>query len=68
MSKLHDAIGEWANTPLADEFNKDYFKKLAFTIKQERLKYNVFPEPENVFRAYKLTPLDKVQVVVIGQD
>lgn len=68
MSKLHEAIGEWANTPLADEFNKDYFKRLALTIKQERLKYNVFPEPENVFRAYKLTPLEDIQVVILGQD
>lgn len=28
----------------------------------------VFPEPELIFRALKLTPLDSVRVVVLGQD
>jgi uracil-DNA glycosylase len=68
MSKLIEAIGDWANTPLADEFNKDYFKKLAYNVKLERMKYHVFPEPENVFKAYQLTSLKDINVVILGQD
>jgi uracil-DNA glycosylase len=68
MSKLHEAIGSWANTPLVEEFNKDYFRKLAYNIKLERMKYNVFPKPDEVFKAYQLTSLADIKVVVIAQD
>jgi len=27
-----------------------------------------YPAPENIFRAFKLTPLEKVRVVILGQD
>lgn len=28
----------------------------------------IFPAPENIFKAFELTPLDEVKVVIIGQD
>jgi uracil-DNA glycosylase len=68
MSKLIESIGDWKNTPLVEEFSKDYFKKLAYNIKLERMKYNVFPKPEEVFKVYQLTSLKDINVVVLGQD
>jgi uracil-DNA glycosylase len=53
---------------LSDEFEKDYFKKLAQFVKQEYLSKKVYPKPENVFRAFNLCSFDNVKVVIIGQD
>lgn len=53
---------------LEDEFQKVYFKKIPAILQKEREKYNVFPESENVFRAYRITPFDEVRVCILGQD
>lgn len=41
-------------------------------VQKERLKYEpdvkIFPCNEHIFRAFELCPLDKVKVVIIGQD
>ncbi len=51
------------------EFEKPYFKQLDSFIKAERREGKViFPPEELVFNAFKVTPLDKVKVVIIGQD
>jgi len=43
--------------------SEDEFKYLDKIIKTE-----VFPEKKNVFKAFDLTPLDQVRVVLLGQD
>ncbi len=53
---------------LQDEFKKKYFRKIPPILSKERKKYNVYPPSEKVFRAYRLTPYDKVKVVIVGQD
>lgn len=53
---------------LKDEFEKDYFKKLSQFVKNEYLNSTVFPNPKNIFKAFEITPFDKVKVVIIGQD
>lgn len=53
---------------LASEFRKDYFKTLAAFVEEERKKHTVYPPPGEVFRAFDLTPFDKVRVVILGQD
>lgn len=45
-----------------------YMKFLQANLKEERVKYNVYPPNEDVFNAFKLTPFDKVKVVFLGQD
>lgn len=57
----------WAKI-LKNELKKDYFIKLMHTLEYEYKTYNIFPEYENIFRAYNLTPFDKIKVVIIGQD
>lgn len=53
---------------LKREFDKSYFKELATFVKEEYAKTTVFPHPKNVFKAFELTPFDKVRVVILGQD
>ena len=53
---------------LKEEFDKEYFKKLQEFLKNERAKYDVYPADDLVFNAINTVPLDKVKVVIIGQD
>ena len=63
--KIEDS---WKNA-LSDEFDKDYFIKLTDFVRGEYLSgKQIFPAPANIFNAFNLCPLDKVKVVIIGQD
>ena len=54
---------------LTTEFEKDYFKKLTDFVRSEYMSgKTIYPEPKNIFNAFNLCPLDKVKVVIIGQD
>ena len=54
---------------LSAEFDKDYFIKLTDFVRGEYLSGQaVYPAPKNIFNAFNLCPLDKVKVVIIGQD
>ena len=54
---------------LAEEFEKDYFKKLTDFVRGEYLSgKTIYPDAKNIFSAFNLCPLDKVKVVIIGQD
>ncbi|WP_026504999.1 uracil-DNA glycosylase [Butyrivibrio sp. NC3005] len=59
--------GEWLNA-VGDEFHKPYYSKLYKFISEEYSKHVVYPPSEDIFNALHLTPLDKVKVVIIGQD
>ncbi|KAA1471281.1 uracil-DNA glycosylase [Dentipellis sp. KUC8613] len=53
---------------LKDEFKKPYFAKLKEFLKEEHKAHTVYPPLRDVYSWSRLTPLDKVKVVVIGQD
>lgn len=53
---------------LAGEFEKPYFKELAEFVRDEYKAATVYPPPKFLFRAFELTPFDKVKVVILGQD
>ena len=54
---------------LSGEFDKDYFIKLTDFVRNEYLSGKaIYPAPANIFNAFNLCPLDKVKVVIIGQD
>lgn len=62
---LHDS---W-KTPLTPELSSDYMSKLRnFLVKQKMDGKTIFPKGSEYFRALDLTPLDKVRVVILGQD
>lgn len=53
---------------LADEVQKPYFQKLDQYVETERATHTVFPPKALTFAALAHTPMNKVRVVVIGQD
>lgn len=54
---------------LADEFAQEYFDGLKRFLVAERVAgRRFFPSGANIFRAFELTPFERVRVVVIGQD
>ena len=58
----------WKNA-LADEFGKPYFESLARFLHKEKAEGKIiYPPGSQIFRAFELTPLDKLKVVILGQD
>ena len=57
----------WEKLIEAEE-QKDYFKKLKDEIDKRYETSNVFPEKQNIFKAFSLTLLDNLKVVILGQD
>ena len=53
---------------LENEFNKDYFYKIRSFIRREYKNKTIFPPEKLIFNAFNLTPVNKVKVVIIGQD
>ena len=54
---------------LDSEFQKDYMKDLLAFLQTEKNQGKViYPETKYIFEAFRLTPLDKVKVVILGQD
>jgi uracil-DNA glycosylase len=55
--------------PLRDEFASPYMGKLkSFLTNEREAGQRIFPKGAEWFRALDLTPLDKVRVVILGQD
>ncbi len=50
------------------EKQKDYYKKLKEEIDKRYETTTVFPEKQNIFKAFHLTKLDNLKVVILGQD
>ena len=53
---------------LQEEFDKPYFAELVGFVKEEYASRQIFPAARNIFRAFDKCPLDKLKVVIIGQD
>ncbi len=53
---------------LKPEFEKKYWEELTEFVRQQYLSGKVYPHAKNIFRAFDLCPLDKVKVVIVGQD
>ncbi|MBO4697442.1 MAG: uracil-DNA glycosylase [Lachnospiraceae bacterium] len=60
-------IDEWLPA-IGGEFSKDYYRKLGRIVNGEYAKYTVYPAKEDIFTAFRLSPLSKVKVVILGQD
>ena len=50
------------------EFDKAYFAELRQLIVDERKAFEILPPAPDVFNAFRATPLDRVRVVLLGQD
>lgn len=58
---------DWDNI-LKDEYNKDYFKNIITFIDKEYKEKEIYPPRNKIFYSLKLTPYNKVKVVILGQD
>jgi uracil-DNA glycosylase len=54
--------------PLSPEFKKPYYRDLYQKVKEEYTQHQVFPDANDIFNAFELTPLSQVKVVILGQD
>jgi len=62
-------IGNDWDDILKEEFKAPYFRDLRAFVKERRTAgVPVFPEPEQLFEALKLTPYRDVKVLILGQD
>lgn len=53
---------------LESQFDKEYFLRLVEFVRSEYQTGTVYPPAKFIFRAFELTPFDKVKVVILGQD
>ena len=54
---------------LQSEFEKPYFAELARTLHAEKAAgERIYPPGRDIFKAFELTPVDQVKVVILGQD
>ena len=68
MDKTNIKIDKGWKEHLNQEFDSDYFQNLISFILEEKKKHIVYPQEDEIFSAFKLTPFNKVNVVIIGQD
>ncbi len=58
----------WKNA-LAGEFEKPYFASLVRFLHEEKAAgQRIYPPGSRIFKAFELTPVDQVKVVILGQD
>lgn len=65
-----DTLGDGWYNALHAELQQPYFRQCLSFVAKERIKQPnaIYPPEELVFNAFKATPLDKVRVVIVGQD
>ena len=59
--------GTWKKV-LSEEFNKEYFEKLATFVKAEYQIGTVYPKPNRIFGAFDLCSFDNLKLIILGQD
>jgi len=67
MSKPVNIEPEWLSV-LNDFFVSEKFSTLADFVRGEYQDKKIFPKPEDIFKAFWLTPFSQVKVVILGQD
>jgi uracil-DNA glycosylase len=53
---------------LEDNFNSKSYLSLREFLKEEYTKHTVYPDMFDIFNSLKLVPIDKIKVVILGQD
>ncbi|EIN08047.1 uracil-DNA glycosylase [Punctularia strigosozonata HHB-11173 SS5] len=63
-----DTIEEAWYAALEPEFSKPYFRKLKQFLAAEMKSHTIYPAAADIYSWSRLTPLDQVKVVILGQD
>jgi len=58
---------DWDNI-LDSEFNSEYYKKLRIFLDEEYKTKTIYPIPQNIYSALRLTSFENTKVVILGQD
>lgn len=58
---------DWRSA-LAEEFSRPSFRELQQYLAEERAAHTVYPPEDDVFNAFRATPLAAVRVLLLGQD
>lgn len=53
---------------LRPEFSKPHLRAVFNFVEKQRAISTVYPPPGEIFTAFQITPLDKVKVLILGQD
>lgn len=53
---------------MSEEFHKPYYRDLFYFVKDEYSKEVIYPPADDIFNAFHFTPLNKVKVLLLGQD
>ena len=61
-------IGNNWDSVLEDEFKKDYFLKIMEFVEGEYASKTIYPPYDEIFNAFRLTSIENVKVVILGQD
>ncbi len=64
---MNHLAADWQEA-LSDQFSEEYYQKLWAFVEKEYDTETVFPPKEEIFTAFRLTPLKEVRVVILGQD
>ena len=59
--------GGWQDA-LKDEFRKPYYARLYSFVRKEYHERVIYPPSEDIFNALHYTPVEKVKVLILGQD
>ncbi|CAG7846478.1 Uracil-DNA glycosylase {ECO:0000255/HAMAP-Rule:MF_00148} Short=UDG {ECO:0000255/HAMAP-Rule:MF_00148}; {ECO:0000255/HAMAP-Rule:MF_00148} [Serendipita indica DSM 11827] len=66
---LEQTMGRDWYEALKDEFTKPYFRSIRnFLIAETRKKATIYPKTEDIYNWSRLTPLEDVRVIILGQD
>jgi uracil-DNA glycosylase len=68
MTTVNPTIEPGWGAALDEHFQAPYFAQLKEFLIQERQQHRVYPDGKNIFKAFNLTPFEKVKVVILGQD
>ncbi len=68
MANVNPQIEESWKLMLNDQFGASYFAQLKEFLVEERSQYTIYPPGSKIFAAFDLTPVNKVKVVILGQD
>lgn len=54
---------------LQSEFEQPYFSQIKdFLLSEKQAGITIYPPNQQIFKAFDLTPFERVQVVILGQD
>lgn len=67
LETIEQQIGDWKYF-LAEEIRAPYFLELNERIIAERASTSILPEQHDIYNAFGKCPIDKLKVIIVGQD